>query len=232
MRKKFYKEEELVFEEKLKGKFKDIEGETFSRLYILGYAGKVGKNLYWYCRCVCGKIVKVGSGNLKNGNTTSCGCFKIRNTKEKNSTHGHSRGYVTTPTYRTWVNMINRCSNPKTIHYHNYGGRGIKVCDRWLKFENFLEDMGEKPKNTTIERIWNDGNYESGNCRWATYKEQNNNRRSNHFLTFRGKTQTIAQWSREIEVNGSTLFDRINNGWTVERALTTPVRPQRFNNQK
>lgn len=120
--------------------------------------------------------------------------------------------------------MLERCNNPNSIRFYDYGGRGIKVCERWLKFENFLEDMGERPKNTTIERKENNKGYYKENCRWATVKEQCNNRRSNHFLTFNEKTQTMAQWADEIEISSNTICMRLRSGWSVEKALTTPVK--------
>lgn len=122
--------------------------------------------------------------------------------------------------------MLDRCRNHNNSDFFYYGGRGIKVCDRWKNsFENFLEDMGERPKRTSIDRIDNNGNYEPGNCRWATKKEQNNNQRSNINLTFNGKTQTTAQWADELGMNSGTVRYRVNKlGWSAEKALTTPLR--------
>ena len=119
--------------------------------------------------------------------------------------------------------MKSRTTNPKNIGYHRYGGRGIRVCERWLKYENFKADMGEPPEGMTLERIDNNGPYSPENCRWATRTEQNNNTRSNRMLTFRGKTQTIMQWAREIGVSFQVLWYRIARGWSVDRALTTPL---------
>lgn len=227
MKKKFYKKEELVFAEKLKDKrFQDLEGKKFERLTVLGYAGRRGKNLYWNCHCKCGNYTVIGSRHLKSGRTTSCGCFSIKCIKERSTTHGHARRHNKTPTYRTWANMLDRCRNHNNSDFFYYGGRGIKVCDRWKNsFENFLEDMGERPKRTSIDRIDNNGNYEPGNCRWATKKEQNNNQRSNINLTFNGKTQTTAQWADELGMNSGTVRYRVNKlGWSAEKALTTPLR--------
>lgn len=229
MRKKFYVESELVFEEKSTHYlFEDLTGQKFKRLTILGYAG----DRKWYCKCECGNITKVFSGILKNGTTNSCGCFMRERASEANIEHGHTVNKRRTPTHRTWTKMLERCQNPNSIRYYDYGGRGITVCDRWQKFENFLADMGERPKGASIERVENDKGYYKGNCRWATRKEQCNNRRSNVFLTFNGKTQTIAQWSDETGIRQNTISVRINDyGWPIEKALSTPARKIKKSNQ-
>lgn len=219
--KKFYNESELVFTEKSTVyNFDDLTGRKFGRIIILGFAG----NRMWFCKCDCGKITKVFAGSLKDGTTNSCGCFMRERAREANIEHGHTINKRRTPTHKTWQGMLERCNNPNSIRFYDYGGRGIKVCERWLKFENFLEDMGERPKNTTIERKENNKGYYKENCRWATVKEQCNNRRSNHFLTFNEKTQTMAQWADEIEISSNTICMRLRSGWSVEKALTTPVK--------
>lgn len=224
--KKFYVESELVFEEKPKNKqFKDIEGEIFGKLAVIGFAGNKNRYGQWFCKCECGNITKVYAISLKSGDTNSCGCIHIDGLVDRVTIHGHSRASGKSSTYTSWNNMVNRCKNPNVPNYSDYGGRGIKVCDRWLKFENFLADMGEKPKRTSIERINNNGDYEPGNCRWATNKEQQNNKRNNRLITFNGKTQTMAQWAEEFCVEMYILSNRINrDGWTIERALTTKIR--------
>lgn len=126
-------------------------------------------------------------------------------------------------TYLSWKSMRRRCENPKDSAYHDYGGRGIKVCERWATFEHFLADMGECPNNLEIERINNNGNYKPGNCKWATRKEQANNKRSNTLLVYNGKSQTIAQWADELGIIYETLCSRIyRSKWSIEKALTTP----------
>jgi hypothetical protein len=121
--------------------------------------------------------------------------------------------------------MIQRCTNSNYTYYKDYGGRGIKVCDRWLNsFEDFLADMREAPKGLSLDRIDNNGDYTPENCRWATIKEQCNNTRCNHLLTYNGKTQSISQWANELGTKWITLYKRINTyGWSVDRALSTPV---------
>lgn len=125
-----------------------------------------------------------------------------------------------TATYRSWVNMLTRCRNPKATQYAGYGGRGIRVCERWLVYENFLADMGEQPTGHTIERIDNEGHYEPGNCRWATREEQANNRRSSRVLEHGGRRETIARWARLSGIDARTIFQRLRRGWPVHRALT------------
>ena len=132
-------------------------------------------------------------------------------------------GMSGTPTYRTWVSMIRRCTDPRTPGFKNYGGRGITVSKRWRsKFENFVEDMGVRPAGKTLERINNNAGYMKSNCRWATRAEQSVNRRSNRLLTFRNKTQPMSVWARELNISYQTVFNRKMHGWSDERALSTP----------
>jgi len=129
-----------------------------------------------------------------------------------------------TPTYFSWGNMIQRCTNPKYTHYARYGGRGITVCTRWFDFANFLEDMGERPKGTTLDRIDVNGNYEPSNCRWATRQEQSLNR-SNCFYTLRGVTKSWSEWFKHYNIKRSTFDQRVYvYKWSIIKALETPVR--------
>jgi hypothetical protein len=116
-------------------------------------------------------------GNLRSGDVRSCGCLQREIIARRNRTHGHSVRGAETPTYRSWKAMHTRCTNPNPSTWAHYGGRGIEICERWRSFESFLEDMGERPEGTSIDRIDVDGNYEPGNCRWATPTEQRANRR-------------------------------------------------------
>lgn len=118
-----------------------------------------------------------------------------------------------------WLSMRNRCNNRNYKQYKDYGGRGIKVCERWSNFENFLEDMGERPKGFQIDRVDNGGDYEPSNCRWATRNTQCSNRRDNHLITYKGKTQNLTQWSKEIGVDRETLFHRVKRGYTPQQTI-------------
>lgn len=220
MAKTFYNESELIFAERAKhGRFKDLTGQKFNRLTVLGFAGIL--NRQWFCKCECGNVTKVQSGSLKNGNTTSCGCLHKERVKEVRTKHGHSAHSQESRTYNTWKTMLKRCQNPNYKDFNNYGGRGIIVCERWQSFENFLADMGERPEGKTLDRKENDKGYYPENCKWADWFEQANNRRNNHFLTHNGKTQTLAQWTKELGFKRTTIITRLRHGWSIERTLTT-----------
>lgn len=210
-------EQDLVFKEKpINKRFQDLTALEFSKLTVLGFAGK----RHWFCKCHCDKITKVYAGDLKSGHTNSCGCSQIEDVRRRSTIHGHAERNNESSTYCSWQSMLKRCLNPKHHQFQDYGGRGIKVCDRWLKFENFLADMGERPTGLTLERKENDKGYYQANCRWASPKEQANNRRSNRLITYNGKTQTMTQWAEEISVQVATLWKRLKLGWSIERALT------------
>ncbi len=135
-----------------------------------------------------------------------------------------THGMRNSPEYGVWAGMLNRCRNPRVRCYPNYGGRGIKVCDRWLKFENFFADMGSRIDGMTIERINNNGDYTHENCRWAKPIEQYRNRRDNVYLTFQNRTLTLAEWGRALGFPETLVRDRRRAGWPVDRILTTPKR--------
>jgi hypothetical protein len=138
-----------------------------------------------------------------------------------------------TPEFGIWLRMLDRCRNPNRRAYHRYGGRGITVCDRWHSFAAFLEDMGERPSSKhTLDRIDNEAGYSPENCRWATWKEQQQNRSNNHRLTFQGETLCLSEWAQRVGIKKTTLQERLYRGWSVERALEEPVLPTRRVYQK
>lgn len=226
MAKKFYNESEFIFEEKPEHwRFEDLQGQKFNRLAVLGFAGKnLSGNSLWFCKCECGNIKRVIGSSLKKCLTTSCGCLQKQRAKETNTKHGYSRMGQRSRTYITWTSMIARCQNQNNKRFKDYGGRGIKVCERWHKFENFLADMGEAPEGLTIDRKENDKGYYKENCRWATIKEQNNNKSNNRYFTFNGKTQNLEKWTKELGFKKTSIMSRINRGWSIERALSTPMK--------
>ena len=172
------------------GVFIDHIGKTFGRLTVLSQDVSVGRHTKWLCVCECGTVKSYYTSNLTGGKSTSCGC-KSSSTLEKIRAGATKHGMSRTRTYKTWMSMKGRCTNPNYPHYPNYGGRGILVCDRWLEsFENFLKDMGEAPVEMSLDRIDNDGDYSPENCRWATRSEQQNNKRNTQMLTAFGKTQS------------------------------------------
>ena len=171
----------------------------------------------WLCRCDCGTEKVVSAGHLRSGHTRSCGCLKGRNS----ITHGCAVGGKPELVYGLWSTMKQRCLNPNSDKYKDYGGRGIRVCERWLKFENFLADMGRPPgSGYSIDRIDNDGDYEPGNCRWATLQEQATNKRNNIMLDWHGERMTLAEAARRAGLNRSTVWRRIRRGWAADRALS------------
>lgn len=216
------------------GRVIDLTGKKFGRFLVVGLSGKNRHgSAMWRCRCECGTEKIIDGQGLRKGSTVSCGCLRaehLRRGREylhvSSRTHGESRSRE----HKIWRCIVYRCYTSTAPEFPCYGGRGIRVCKRWREsFPAFLEDMGKAPSlKHTIDRIDNDGPYSPENCRWATRKEQANNRRDNTRISYQGVDKTISQWSDDLGVDPHLLYDRINRrGWTAEKAFTTPVKRKR-----
>lgn len=192
-------------------------GKKFGKLTVIAeYDSKPRTSI---CICDCGnQFFVTRSGNLKSGNTKACGCRKWR-----------ANGMGRTRLYKVWQQMIRRCCNPKDTNWPIYGGRGIKVCEEWKTFANFISDMGAGKKGWSIERINNNGDYELANCAWATRKRQNRNTRTNKIITFKGITGCVAELCERFNVNPVLIRNRLKHQWSVEESFTTPPRLVRRN---
>lgn len=199
---------------------KDLTGQRFGRLTVLGRKQNDKKNI-WLCQCDCGNTAFVYKHDIVSGKTKSCGCLRREATAANRKKHGMSNSRL----YRIWNAMKERCQCETNVQYSDYGGRGIAVCDEWKDdfqaFHDWAISNGYN-ENLTIDRINVNGNYCPENCRWATGKEQNANKRNNRILTYNGKSQTLQQWSEETGIEYTTLLYRIKHGWTLEAALTVP----------
>lgn len=209
---------------------KNLTGKTFGRLTVQSYQGvQSNGHAEWLCICSCGNSKITTGGKLLGGRVRSCGCLEKESRGKAWRTHGLSR----TPEHWAWFSMKQRCLNPKVHNYSDYGGRGIKVCDEWKdSFENFYRDMGKKPTpQHSLDRIDVNGPYDRQNTRWATKREQSNNRRNNRILEFNGERMTVSQWTQKLGFREQTLRARLRVGWSVERALTQPEREPRPHNK-
>lgn len=200
----------------------DITGHRYGRLVVVERSASPLSGTRWLCRCDCGNTTVVRTKDIRSGKgTKSCGCLARETARGLLQKHG----WTGTDTYRVWAGMISRCrENDRAKEL--YWDRGITVCDRWKSFENFLADMGEKPEGRSIDRIDNDKGYQPGNCRWATMRQQNLNKRNIRYLTFDGKTLCLKDWAREVGVPYGALLARLKTGWSVEQALTRDTRPK------
>lgn len=200
-------------------------GQRFGHLVVLGAQWCPRKaTTVALVRCDCGTEKAMLPENLRSGRSRSCGCMRVQWAR----THGLSR----TPEYAVWDQMRRRCARPTHPEYPNYGGRGIRVCNRWLRFENFYADMGPKPVGASLDRIDNDGHYEPGNCRWTTAVVQANNTRRNRVIEYGGERLTVAQWARRLRLNPSTLRQRLQAGRPLEVVMSpTLYKGRRFDGE-
>jgi hypothetical protein len=201
-------------------KLEDLTGRRFGILTVLrrgpNYAEPSGAiRAQWLCVCDCGGTHTATGHAMKAGRIQSCGCLVGKGGK----THGKSYSRV----YRNWAAMTQRATNPNSTHFASYGGRGITICERWTDFANFLADMGEPEPGMTLERIDNDKGYSPDNCRWASRKEQAQNRRTSKVLTYAGKTLTFAQWGDVTGLGRHIIAGRAASGWPVDDILWKPI---------
>lgn len=203
----------------------EITGDRYGKLVALRRGSKNKYNRFnWYFRCDCGNIIELDANLARTGNTKSCGCYHAEALSLHKTTHGFTKDGTVRTEYRIWGLMKDRCGNPRTPSYKNYGGRGIAVCERWLNFENFYADMGPRPSlQHSIDRIDVNGNYEPGNCRWALPSVQGSNRRNNLLITWNSETMTASQWGCFLGVSGKVLDARLRRGWDFEVAVYTPM---------
>lgn len=204
------------------GKRPDLTGKKFGRLTVVGLIIH-NERPYWNCLCDCGAYKPNRTKILMTGKVVSCGCLRAELVGNRSRKHG----LTSTRAHKAWCGMMDRCYNIHGKYYENYGGRGITVCERWGKFENFFADMGQPPDGLSLDRIDNNLGYEPKNCRWSTAKEQSRNRRYNRVISFNGESGCIGYWSERLGFKRGALLARIRAGWSIENALTKPIRTSR-----
>lgn len=199
----------------------DITELRFGRLIVSRELSKKrGKELLWECVCDCGGTKITTAASLKGGYAKSCDCIKREVLAKRNSKHGMSKSRI----YEIWMGVIKRCTNQNCMGYKYYGGRGIKVCDRWMSFINFYNDtINGYSDELSLDRFPNtNGDYEPTNFRWATYEQQANNKTDTHLIEHNGKALTVSQWAKEVGVPYRRLLGRISKGWDIGVALSLP----------
>lgn len=200
--------------------FEKYIGKKSNMLTVIGISKKLpnDKRTYLNCKCDCGNTVRVLPYQFNKGKVKSCGCLK-------HLSYNHIDGRTINPLYELWFNMIDRCENPNHPKYYRYGKRGVKVCDEWHDFNNFVswsDSIGGRPDGYSIERINNNGNYEPSNCKWASSKEQSENKSTTIYLEYNGETKSLPEWCRITGLSWDVIYNRLQKGWSVEKALSTP----------
>lgn len=200
----------------------DLTGKRFGRLTVIGRDEYVGKSSFWLCRCDCGNLTSVRGGKLKDGGTKSCGCYRHECLTKQLKKHGCSKNRL----YNIWTGMKQRCSNENSDSWNAYGERGIKVCDEWkesfVAFREWALSHGYSD-DLTIDRIDADGNYEPSNCRWATIRQQANNKRNSSRIEINGIIKSLPEWCDIYKIKTVTAWRRIRNGWNPIDAFTIPT---------
>jgi hypothetical protein len=208
-------------------RYKDRTGQRFGHLSVEADVGRTSKGgVLWRCKCDCGQVTSVASSNLQNGHTQSCGCLRNASLNEDQLARRRTHGMTRSPEYLSWVAMIQRCTNANHEAFKSYGGRGIKVCDRWRdSFEAFLADMGPRPslEHSLDRHPDKDGGYEPGNVRWATYRQQNRNTKANRLIEIGGVARPLSEWCEIHSMPYHTVRQRLVRGWDAETALQKKV---------
>ena len=200
----------------------DLSGERFGSLVATKRAENKGRNTYWICVCDCGRTISVSTTHLRRGKTKSCGCQTSKLKSINHQTHGLTETHL----YNIWIGMKQRCFSENHSSYSDYGGRGITICEEWKDDFTAFYDWSLRNgwnEGLEIDRMDNNGSYSPENCRWVSRTVQNNNKRNNHYIEYNGKTQTMAQWAKELNMNPVTLKSRIRRGWSIEDAFTKPI---------
>jgi hypothetical protein len=202
----------------------DIIGKKFGKWIVtIRVANKYGTRTRYLCECECGTKREVEGSSLRTGSSKSCGCVSTERISKLRLTHGKTK----TDIFVIWQGIKDRCYNEKGNHWNSHGKRGIKVYEEWIhsfeKFELYIKTLGIRPEGYTLDRINNDGDYEPHNLRWASPRTQANNTRSNRIIEFKSKRMTMAEWAREINISYKTLATRLYDGWSIEKALSTPT---------
>lgn len=199
----------------------DLSGTVYGALTVIERVPHEKRGIRWRCRCECGVEKNLYGAQLRQGKTVSCGCLLPQQARERALRHGMTRS----PEHRSWSSMNSRCNNPKHHAFSYYGGRGIKVCERWKSFEIFLQDMGPRPSlQHSLDRIDNDKGYSPDNCRWATAKEQRLNNSMIRLVEIDGEAKRLMEWSHISGIPFDVLFKRLAAGWDPKRAITQPRR--------
>ncbi len=202
----------------------DLAGQRFGALVVVKHAGRVRHTAAWLCRCDCGQEVVKAGDRLRQGRVRTCGFNGHRWWQHKPRTFAQLHALE----HSSWDNMRRRCLDKKSEHYKNYGARGITVWSGWDSFEQFFKDMGKRPsRKHSIERINNEGNYEPSNCRWATNVEQARNRRDTIYVEYQGKRMLLIDVVASLGLSRAVVAGRLKMGWSLENALTLPVRPKK-----
>lgn len=211
------------------GNFIDMTGKRLGRLVVLHRVARYTKEARWRCQCDCGNRVTVRGANLRNV-TRSCGCYRHERVVARNTKHGLANDHKRA--FNAWNAAVQRCHNENNPKYGGWGGRGIKVCKQWRRdFAQFLADMGDPPIGKELDRKNNNKGYSPKNCRWVTKTKNMNNRRNTTILKFRGRTQPLRDWARELGVPASRIWGRLKRKWSVRDALTKPMYYRQSNNE-